>query len=175
MSTESTTPAAEEPHEQYLDRSHITKWERLGYVSGVLLLISLWLPWFSTNADNPASVITSAPGVKPGDSVNAWEVFGPVLPWAFVLLAIAPAILTWIVARNHTLTWPPGEVTMLAGLTGVVLVLCNGIILGKPQPRIDVSLAIGWFLALLACMLISYAGFRRQAMRATVGKPPGTI
>jgi hypothetical protein len=92
-----------------------------------------------------------------------------------VLLAIAPAILTWIVARNHELTWPPGEVTMVAGLTGIVLVLCNGIILGKPQPRIEVSLAVGWFLALLACLLITYAGFQRQAMRATVKKPPGVI
>ena len=64
---------------------------------------------------------------------------------------------------------------MLAGLTGVVLVLCNGIILGKPDPGIEISLKIGWFLALLATTLISYAGFQRQAMRAGVKKPPGVI
>lgn len=171
MSTD--TPAVEETHDRYLDRSHITKWERLGYVAGALLLISLWLPWYSTSS-NPNSKITSA-GIGPNASANAWETFGVVLPWAFVLLAIAPAILTWIVARNHQLTWPPGEVTMVAGLTGIVLVLCNGIILGKPQPRIEVSLDIGWFLALLACLLITYAGFRRQAMRGVTAKPPGTI
>ena len=171
MSTD--TPAVEETHDRYLDRSHITKWERLGYVAGALLLISLWLPWYSTSS-NPNSKITSA-GIGPNESANAWETFGVILPWALVLLAIAPAILTWIVARNHELNWPPGEVTMISGLTGIVLVLCNGIILGKPAPHIEVSLAIGWFLALLACCLITYAGFRRQAMRDTVKKPPGVI
>ena len=50
------------------------------------------------------------------------------------LLAIAPVILTWIVARGHSLSWRPGEVTMVAGMIGVTLVLCNGIILGKPEP-----------------------------------------
>ena len=173
MSTETPSPAAEEAPARYLDRSHITKWERLGYVAGALLLISLWLPWFGTSS-NPNSKILTA-GIGPNDSANAWETFGTILPWAFVLLAIAPAILTWIVARNHQLTWPPGEVTMLAGLTGVVLVLCNGIILGKPDPGIEISLKIGWFLALLATTLISYAGFQRQAMRAGVKKPPGVI
>ena len=59
--------------------------------------------------------------------------------------------------------------------TGTVLVLCNGIILGKPENKIEISLAIGWFVALLACLMITYAGFRRQAMRGAVAKPPGVI
>ena len=46
-------------------------------------------------------------------------------------------ILTWIVARGHKLGWRPGEVTMVAGMIGVTLVLCNGIILGKPEPDVD--------------------------------------
>ena len=171
MST--ATPPAEEHADRFLDRSHITKWERLGYVSGLLLLISLWLPWYSTS-DNPNSKLIGA-GVSGGDSANAWDTFGGILPYALVLLAVAPAILTWIVARNHKLEWPPGEMTMIAGLTGTVLVLCNGIILGKPENKIEISLAIGWFVALLACLMITYAGFRRQAMRGAVAKPPGVI
>ena len=148
-------------------------YERLGYVAGALLLVSLWLPWFKTNGDNPNSVITSS-GTGPGESVNAWEVFDGLLPWLLVLLAIAPVILTWIVARGHKLAWRPGEVTMVAGMIGVTLVLCNGIILGKPEPNIDLSLGIGWYLALLACLLIVTAGFQRQALHATgVRKPPG--
>lgn len=148
-------------------------YERLGYVAGALLLVSLWLPWFSTNADNGYSVIASS-GTKSGDSASAWDVFGGPLPWLLALLAIAPVILTWIVARGHSLSWRPGEVTMVAGMIGVTLVLCNGIILGKPEPNIDLSLAIGWYLALLACILIVTAGFQRQALHAVgVRKPPG--
>lgn len=172
MATDSSTSAPQAP-QRYLDRGFITWWERLGYVAGALLLGSLWLPWFSTSS-NPNSKIPSA-GIGPNDSADAWDTFGTLLPWLFVLLAIAPAILTWIVARNHKLTWPPGEVTMIAGLAGVVLVLCNGIILGKPDPGVEISLDVGWFLALVACILISYAGFRRQAMRTAAAKPPGTI
>ena len=174
MSAATPAPEAQaEKPERFLDRSHITKFERFGYVAGAVLLGSLWLPWFSTSS-NPNSKITTA-GIGPNDSANAWEVFGKLLPWMFVLLAIAPAILTWIVARGHKLEWPPGEVTMVAGLAGAVLVLCNGIILGKPDPAIEVSLGIGWFIALLACICIMVAGFQRQAMRAAVKKPPGVI
>lgn len=173
MSTESQSPQAAPSADRYLDRGNITWWERLGYVSGLLLLISLWLPWFSTSSNPNSKIITA--GIGPNASANAWETFGTLLPWLLVLLAIAPAILTWIVARNHELTYPPGEVTMVAGLTGVVLVLCNGIILGRPDPGIEISLDIGWFLALLACILITIAGFQRQAMRGAVAKPPGVI
>ena len=170
MATE--TPA-QQSTDQFLDRGHISWWERLGYAAGALLLISLWLPWFSTSS-NPNSKIISA-GIGPDDSANAWDTFGSILPWMFVLLAVAPLILTWIIARNHKLSHPPGEITMIAGLTGTVLVLCNGVILGRPDPGIEVSLSIGWFLALLACLAISVAGFRRQAMRAATKKPPGVI
>ena len=158
----------------YLSRSRITMYERLGYVSGALLLISLWLPWFSTNGDNVNSVIKSS-NTPHGKSANAWEVFG-AMPWLLALLAIAPVILTWIVARGYKLAWRPGEVTMVAGMIGVTLVLCNGIILGKPEPDVDLSLSIGWYLALLACVLIVTAGFQRQALHATgLRKPPGSV
>ncbi len=159
----------------YLSRSRITMYERLGYVSGAVLLVSLWLPWFSTNPDNANSVIASS-GTPSGESASAWEAFSGPLPWLLALLAIAPVILTWIVARGYKLAWRPGEVTMVSGMIGVTLVLCNGIILGKPEPNIDLSLAIGWYLALLACILIVTAGFQRQALHATgMRKPPGTM
>ena len=161
--------------ESYLSRSRITMYERLGYVAGALLLISLWLPWYSTSEDNKFSVITSS-GTGPGESVNAWDVFDGLLPWLLVLIAIAPVILTWIIARGHKLSYRPGEVTMVAGMAGVTLVLCNGIILGKPEPDVDLSLSVGWFLALIACLLVVTAGFQRQALHATgLRKPPGSV
>lgn len=166
----------ESTDDPFLSRSRITMYERLGYVAGALLLVSLWLPWYSTG-NNKFSIIESS-NTGPNDSASAWDVFGTssLLPWALALIAIAPVILTWIIARGHKLSYRPGEVTMVAGMTGVTLILCNGIILGKPAPNVDLSLSIGWYLALLACLLIVTAGFQRQALHATgLRKPPGSV
>ena len=92
-------------------------------------------------------------------------------------MSIAPFVLTWIIARRHKLDWPTGEVTMVAGLVGIFLVICNGVILGKPKPAIEISLGIGWFLGLIACCGIFFAGLMRQQQKTSQRgrKPPGTV
>jgi hypothetical protein len=168
-----TTAERDDAKVPYFDRSRLGMPEVVGVTCGVLLFLSLFLPWFSTG-ENPNSAIASA-GIGPQDSANAWQVFG-LLPWLLSLLALAPFILAWIVARSHVLGWPTGEVTMISGLTGVVLILCNGVILGKPDPGIEVSLSIGWFIGLLCSMGITVAGFLRQAQGAgRARKPPGVL
>jgi hypothetical protein len=91
------------------------------------------------------------------------------------LAATAPFILSWIIARGHRLTWKPGEVTMVVGITAFVLILCNGIILGKPGDSVDIGFAIGYFVALLAALGMLVAGYLRQAFYTTARKPPGVI
>jgi hypothetical protein len=92
-----------------------------------------------------------------------------------VLACSAPFILSWIVARGHALTWHPGEVTMVVGITALVLILCNGIILGKPDPAIEISLDYGYFVGLLACVGMFFAGYLRQAVYTDARKPPGVL
>lgn len=167
----STAPQAQDDG-QYLDRSKLTVFEYVGMASGLVLLISLWLPWFNTGPNADSSVGS----VGPSSSANAWEAFG-IIPWLLLALSAAPFILSWIVARRHKLDWPTGEVTMVTGLIGVVLILCNGIVLGKPGSGIQISLAIGWFLGLAACLGIFLSGLMRQADAASgrPRKPPGVI
>jgi len=98
-----------------------------------------------------------------------------VLRWLLILGAIAPFILAWIIARGHALTWRPGEVTMIVGIVAFMLILCNGIILGKPDPGIEVGLGIGYFVGLLASLGLLGAGYLRQALYTTARKPPGVI
>ena len=100
--------------------------------------------------------------MKGGDSANAWQVFS-TLDWLLVGACLAPFILTWIVARGHKLTWKPGEVTMIVGMIAVVLILCNGIILGRPGDTVDIGLGVGYFVALLASVGLLLAGYLRQA------------
>jgi hypothetical protein len=155
----------------YLDTSRLTPGEFIGMAAGLVLLLSLWLPWFTTSEDNRFSRLAGASG---GDGVNAWQVFS-TLDILLVLAATAPFILAWIIARGHKLTWKPGEVTMIVGATAFVLILCNGIILGRPGDSVDIGLGIGYFVGLIASVGLLVAGYLRQAFYTSARKPPGVI
>ncbi|MEA2365918.1 MAG: hypothetical protein QOE69_607 [Thermoleophilaceae bacterium] len=164
--------ASAEEGSGYLDTSRVSPGELMGMGAALILLASLWLPWFTTSSDNPNSKLPG--GVSGGDSANAWQVFG-MLDWLLVAACAAPFILTWIVARGHDLTWKPGEVTMIVGIVAFMLILCNGIILGRPGESVDIGLSWGYFVALLASIGLLVAGYLRQAVYTTARKPPGVI
>ena len=155
----------------YLDTSRLSPGEFAGMAAGAVLFLSLWLPWFTTSGGTPNSRLGGASG---GDGVNAWHVFSK-LDILLALAGTAPFVLSWILARGHKLTWKPGEVTMIVGITAIVLILCNGIILGRPGDSVDIGLGIGYFVALLASLGLLAAGYLRQAFYTTARKPPGVI
>jgi hypothetical protein len=155
----------------YLDLSRLTPGEYMGMGAGLLLFISLWLPWFTTSSSNPNSTLA---GKSHGASVNAWQVFS-TLDILLTLAATAPFVLAWILARGHRLTWKPGEVTMVVGITAFVLIICNGIVLGRPGDSVDIGLGIGYFVALVASAAMLVAGYLRQAIYTEARKPPGVI
>jgi hypothetical protein len=155
----------------YLVPSRLSPAEFMGMVAALVLVGSLFLPWFTTSDTNPNSTLA---GASDGESVTAWEVFG-VLDWLLVAAATAPFILAWILARGHKLTWKAGEVTMIVGITAFVLILCNGIILGRPGDSVDIGLGIGYFVGLIAATGMMIAGYVRQAVYEGVRKPPGVL
>jgi len=156
----------------YLVLSRLTAAEAVGIGMAVLLALSLLLPWFTTS-DNPNSRIQSA-NVGPNSEATGWETF-TIFKFILLAAALAPFILAWIVARGHKLTWKPGEVTMIIGMTAFVLTLCNGIILGRPENKIEIGLSYGYLLALIASFGMAAAGFVRQAYYTDAKKPPGVI
>ncbi len=156
----------------YVDTARLTPGEYGGCVAALVLLLSLFLPWFGTS-DNPNSVIDHA-GIGPSDSASAFQTFA-ILDWLLVAACLAPFILAWIIARGHKLTWKPGEITMIVGITAFVLIICNGIILGRPDPGVEVSLKIGYFVALLASAGLAFSGYLRQALYTEGRKPPGVL
>ena len=151
-----------------------------GFAASVLLVISiLFLPWFSLT-DTPERELQQAWVCGTGDhSCTAWETF-PILRYLMLLLALAPAILGYILIRGHKLSYPPGEITMLAGFAGVVLIGYNGILF-KPKPEVGqefgTGLEIGYFVALLASLVIGLIGFMRsmESGGAQARKAPGTV
>ncbi len=65
---------------------------------------------------------------------------------------------------------------MIVGMIAFVLILCNGIILGRPGDSVDIGLGVGYFVALLGLgRRCSLAGYLRQALYTDVRKPPGVI
>jgi hypothetical protein len=164
--------ASAEERSDYLDFSKVSPGELLGMGAALVLLASLWLPWFTTSSENPNSRLPG--GASDGGSASAWDVYA-TLDWLLVLACLAPFILTWIIARGHALTWKPGEVTMIVGIVSFMLILCNGIILGRPGDSVDIGLGIGYFVALLASLGLLAAGYLRQAVYTSARKPPGVI
>ena len=152
--------------------------------SAVLILSLLFAPWYSLESNpqrvegtedfNPDAFICGA-----GDfECTGFETF-PILRWLLILAALAPAILGYILIRGHKLSYPPGEMTMVAGFAAFVLIAYNGIIdrPGSTVAETGISLDWGYWLALLATVVIAAIGFMRSLESgARQGrKAPGTV
>ncbi|HMA27801.1 MAG: hypothetical protein ACM33U_01115 [Solirubrobacterales bacterium] len=162
-----------------MDASRLDRSEIIGMIAAALLVVSLFLEWFSLSTD--PSVVQR--GNDPANwacgvgesSCSAWHTF-PILRWLLLAAAAAPFILAWIVVRGHALSWPRGELTAIVGLTAFVLIAYNGIV-AKPQDGLEISLSFGYWLALLASVGIFVTGASR-AVESGGGarrKPPATF
>ena len=160
----------------YLNPSRLSFGELAGCVAALVFALSLFLPWYGTSSTNPNSELDLVGGgtASNGDTVSAWQMF-PILRWILLAAVIAPFILAWIVMRRHKLEWKPGEITMIVGAAAFVLVLCNGVILGRPGQTVEVSLQWGYPIALLACIGMAVSGFLRQSRHVDAKKPPGVV
>jgi hypothetical protein len=157
----------------------------VGGLASTLLVVSLlFMPWYSLSVS--ANVARQpGPNFNPdaficgkGDlSCTGFETF-PIMRWLLIAAALAPLILAYILVRSHRLSWPPGEMTMVAGFAAAVLIIYNGII-DKPGSGIaeqGVSLDYGYWVALVSAVVIAATGFTRsQEGQRRVRKAPGTV
>jgi hypothetical protein len=147
---------------------------------GLLLFLSMFLDWFTVDAAPPASENLCGAGK---DACSGYDTFSLlaalIVPGMDLLLtgaAVAPWILVWIVIRGHTLSWPPGEVTMIVGAIASTLILYNGIVDRVGSTREFVGLDIGWYVGLLGALMIVAGGAISQIRRGGVERrPPGTF
>ena len=150
-----------------LDVSKLDRGEWVAAVGGVLLAISVFLPWYSTEAGNENSTIDGATG-----SLSCWDVH-PILRWLLLAAAAAPFILAWIIVRQHQLSWPRGQMTMVVAVAAFGLIAYNGVV-GRPGD-VGISLKWGWFVAILGSILMLVGSVWRQSETEIKRKPPGTI
>lgn len=135
----------------------------------VLLVVGLFLPWYDVSS--ALGIINDHKGVG---SYSGWEV-DTKIRWLLLLAAIAPFVLAWIVVRDHALSWPRGELTMVISLIAAVLILYVGVVSRPGEPQSAISLDIGWFVALLGSLLMFGGSVSRQQETGVARKPPGVI
>jgi hypothetical protein len=144
--------------------------ELLGIAASITLLASLFMPWFLTQDGNPNSRISGVRSQRVTiDAFVAFDIFS----WALLAVCIAPIILALIVMSGTTLNWDRGEVTAIIGMAAVVLILFNGLIGGKPDDAVEVTLGPGWYIALIASLGIFAGGVARMGEKGVTNKPPG--
>ena len=135
-----------------MDTSKLDRSEILGMVAAAVLVISLFLEWYSLSTDPSVVQRGNDPpnwacGVGNTELQRLEHVPGGQR--AAPPRGGRPFILAWIVIRGHALSWPRGELTAIVGLTAFVLIAYNGLV-DKPQAGLEMSLAFGYWLALLA-------------------------
>ena len=100
-------------------------------------------PGTGTDPDNPNAVIDGQHG-----ALSGWEVH-PILRWLLLAAAAAPFILIWIMIRDHELSWARGEMTAVAAIAALGLVVYTGFLDRPGEPASAISLQFGFFVALL--------------------------
>jgi hypothetical protein len=151
-----------------LDRTRMHRSEWTAVAGGLLLAVAVFLPWYGTS-DNLNALIDGDRG-----DFSAWQVH-PILRWLLLAAAAAPLILAWIVLRDHELSWPRGELTAVVAMIGLGLVLYAGLVSRPGEPRSQIGLQIGWFLALAGLVLMLVGGAKRAAEVERRRKPPGVL
>jgi len=149
--------------------SGLGRGEMVAAIGGLLLAVSLFLPWYETSSANPNAAIDGARG-----ALSAWDVH-TLLRWLLLAAAAAPVILVWIVLRDHELSWPRGEMTAVVAIAAFGLVAYSGVIDRPGNPPSEISLQFGWFGAMLGVIMMAAGGAHRASKVERARRPPGVL
>jgi hypothetical protein len=153
-----------------MDLKALHRGEVIAVFGGLLLAISVFLPWYTLG--NGFTTLGSCRG--PNTTCTGWESL-PVLRYLLLLGAIAPLILAYIVVRGYALAWPRGEMTAVVAVIAIVLILFVGVIDRPGQPSGEIGLTWGWFVALIGSLLMVTGSAWRARESAPRRNPPGVL
>jgi hypothetical protein len=143
-----------------VDLNRLTLGARIIALSGLLLFIDSFIPWFRACVD-----LGAFGGGKVCGSHNAWN---NVLSLLAVLIALAMVVLVIMEAAGNTL--PPvgslswGQIYLIAGGVTAVFVILQ-VIIGDD----GVSRSVGAYLGIVLAAALAYGGFLRS--REPVNRP----
>jgi hypothetical protein len=148
----------------------LSRGELLAVVGGVLLGLSLFLNWYTLG--NSHAVLETCHG--PNTTCTGWAGLA-FFKFVFLVAAVAPVILAYIIIRGHALSWPRGELTAVVSLIALVFILFRGVIDKPGTPPGQISITFGWWVALLAGFLILGGSVWRARESGARRKPPGVL
>jgi hypothetical protein len=143
--------------------------ELVAMFGGLLLGGAIFASWYAA-----VSPLAQLAGVTGRGVYSGWEAHH-ILRWVLLVMAIAPFILAYIVARDHELTWARGELTAVLSIAAVGLLLYVGVIDRPGEPSGEIALRWGWYVALLGASLMLAGSALRTGETERRRKPPGTI
>jgi 4-amino-4-deoxy-L-arabinose transferase-like glycosyltransferase len=152
-----------------MDVSRLSRSELIAAFGGILLLVGIFLPWYVPNTENRNAIVAGS-----REAVSAWDAHS-LLRFLLLAAAMAPLILAYIVIRDHELSWPRGEMTAVVAMAALGLVLYSGVVTRPGEPRAQISLQLGWFLAVVGIVLMLVGGATRAAEVERARKPPGVL
>jgi hypothetical protein len=144
--------------------------ELVAVAGGILLGVSLFLSWYSLGNRN--AVVGTCRG--PNTTCTGWAALS-ALRYVFIVAAVAPLILAWIIARGHALSWPRGELTAVTALVALIMTLFVGVIDHPGSPPGEIGVAVGWWVAVAADLLILTGSVWRSKESGARRKPPGVL
>jgi hypothetical protein len=143
--------------------------ELIAMLGGLLLGAGLYGSWYAA-----VSPLANLAGVTGVGVYSGWEAHH-ILRWVLLVMAVAPFILAYIVARDHQLNWARGELTAVLAIAAVGVLLYVGVIDRPGTPSGQIELRWGWYVALLGSILMLAGAALRTGETERRRKPPGTI
>lgn len=155
-----------------MDTSRLGTGDLIAGASGVVLLISLFLPWYGVDLEVAGASID-------GD-VNAWQAMGFIDILLFLVAVFAISVPLARAAGSLPEDVPAGLAVLVAGGFGLVLVLFRLVdvpgpdVSAIPGDTIEVGRKAGLFVGLIAVAGVTYGGWRASGEGEAAAAPSST-
>ncbi len=149
-----------------MDLSKLQRGELIAVLGGALLLVGLFLDWYTTKGRGE---IDGIPGPQSGRDVHT------ILRYPLVAAALAPLVLAYVILRDHALSWPRGELTAVIAIAAFGLLFYHGLIAQPGTSNSLTALQAGWFVAVVGTLLMLAGSALRSSSVERKRKPPGTL
>jgi hypothetical protein len=148
-----------------MDTSRLTPGDISAGVGGIVLLISLFLPWYG--------VSVNVAGFSASENASGWEVFSTIDIILFAIAVVAIALVALKALDQVPAETPVPLILLGLGALAVLLILYR--LIDSPAPsdlpdEVDVSRKIGIFIGLIGAAGIAYGGWRAN-MEAPRAQP----
>lgn len=145
-----------------MDVNRLNDGEKAAGLGGIILLISLWLDWYSV----------SVHGFGVGGSVNAWDAFS-VIQIILFLTALAAIGAAIIKGTDSSIELPVAASSLVAALGALSVVLILYRLISTPGGSVPSGFGVsvdadyGLFVGLISAAAVTYGGYRGMQEEGT--------